>query len=241
MVGDAIATGRRIQHVAVNVAKIVKTRHDSLLKHDIEQSDIIGVDGMGAVWGCRLLGIPIPERVAGIDLMQVLLRLAAERGYRPYILGARPEVLRGAVENIRKLYPQLAFAGYRHGYFTAAEEPEVVEEIQRSRPDMLFIAMPTPQKERFLHRHRDALGVPFLMGVGGSVDVLAGRVTRAPRWMQSAGMEWVYRVLQEPRRLWRRYLVTNTAYAGLLAKEVLARILKSLHGGTRPRARLDQG
>jgi N-acetylglucosaminyldiphosphoundecaprenol N-acetyl-beta-D-mannosaminyltransferase len=131
-------------------------------------------------------------------------------------------VLERAVENADLNWPGLVLAGYRDGYFGEEEEAEIVEDIKRSNPDCLFIGLPTPRKERFLHRYRETLGVPFIMGVGGSFDVLAGHVSRAPRSLQNAGLEWLYRVYQEPKRMWWRYVSTNAVYAGLLGKELLS-------------------
>jgi N-acetylglucosaminyldiphosphoundecaprenol N-acetyl-beta-D-mannosaminyltransferase len=222
---EAIIDRRRVQHVVVNVAKVVTAQNDPLLRDDIENSDLISVDGMGVVWGCRLLGIPIPERVTGIDLMFALLALSAEEGFRPFILGAKEEILQAAVENLRRDHPDLQLAGYRNGYFSEAEEPDVVEQIRQSHADLLFIGMPTPRKERFLHCHRDEIQVPFMMGVGGSVDVLAGIVRRAPAMVQKLGLEWAYRVLQEPRRLWRRYFYTNLGYARLMLRALMEKWL----------------
>jgi N-acetylglucosaminyldiphosphoundecaprenol N-acetyl-beta-D-mannosaminyltransferase len=117
----------------------------------------------------------------------------------------------------KKRWPKLELAGTRDGYFTSEEEEDVVRAIRDSRADCLFVAMPTPRKERFLHQHRQMLNVPFVMGVGGSVDVLAGVVSRAPNWMQSAGLEWLHRLIQEPRKMAWRYLSTNFAFAWLIA------------------------
>lgn len=213
---DAMRTRRRLQHVALNVAKLVNARTNPLLKQDLETADFVGIDGMGIVIGLRLAGVEGAERVAGIDLMMQLLARCAKEGFHPYFLGATPEVVERAAEVARERFPGLRFAGIRDGYFDAAEEPEVVDAIRASGADCLFVGMPTPRKERFLAQHRDALDVPFIMGVGGSFDVLAGKVNRAPSWMQRTGLEWAYRLLQEPGRMWRRYASTNLAYAGLL-------------------------
>jgi N-acetylglucosaminyldiphosphoundecaprenol N-acetyl-beta-D-mannosaminyltransferase len=172
---------------------------------------------MGIVWAARLLGIDVPERVTGVDLMNGVLRLCAVKGFRPYFLGARQDVLQRAIANTVARYPALSFAGWRHGYFEPREEADVVAAIASSRADCLFIGMPTPRKERFLARHVHSLGVPFVMGVGGGLDVLAGRVRRAPRFVQIMGMEWLYRTIQEPLRLGPRYVKTNLAFVGILA------------------------
>jgi len=216
----AMATRVRLQHVAVNVAKIINVRADPDLRRDVMDSDIISIDGMGVFWGARLAGHRIVERVAGIDLMEHLLALCAERGYRPYILGAKQEILNKALRKIRERHPKLVIAGARNGYFKREEEARVVEAIRAARPDCLFVAISSPTKERFTRQYRDYLGVPFLMGVGGSIDVMAGLTNRAPVWIQRIGCEWLYRLCQEPSRLWRRYLSTNSAYAVLLAAEL---------------------
>jgi N-acetylglucosaminyldiphosphoundecaprenol N-acetyl-beta-D-mannosaminyltransferase len=220
-VEEAMRTRKRLHHVAMNVAKFVKLRSDPELRADIECSDIVGMDGMGVVFAARLMGIKAPERVAGVDLMQEVIALCAREGYRPYFLGARPDVLQTALANVWRRHPQIQFAGAQHGYYAPEDEIGVVERIKSSGADCLFIAMPTPAKERFLAAHRDRLGVPFVMGVGGSVDVLANYVKRAPLWMQRAGLEWLFRVIQEPRRMWRRYLVTNAAFFVIVARALL--------------------
>jgi N-acetylglucosaminyldiphosphoundecaprenol N-acetyl-beta-D-mannosaminyltransferase len=216
-------TRKTTHHVAMNVAKLVKARRDPELFHDVSEGDIVGVDGMGIVWGARALGIAVPHRVPGVDLMQRLLAICAAHDFRPYFLGARRSVLDRAVVNALDRWPGLTFAGYRDGYFGPEEEAQVVEDIRARAPHCLFIGMPTPRKERFLHRYRDVLGVPFIMGVGGGIDVLAGHVRRAPDGFQRAGLEWLYRTWQEPRRMWWRYASTNAVFAGLLGREIVAR------------------
>lgn len=223
---DAMLTRKTTHHVAMNVAKLVKAQRDPELRRDVAESHIVGVDGMGIVWGARALGIKVPERVAGVDLMESLLGICAAHDFRPYFLGARHHVLQKALINALHRWPGLRFAGYRDGYFSREDEPLIVEEIRASRADCLFIAMPTPQKERFLHQYRDVLGVPFIMGVGGSLDVLAGYVKRAPRGFQSSGLEWLYRSCQEPRRMWWRYASTNAMYAAMLGRELVARAFR---------------
>jgi N-acetylglucosaminyldiphosphoundecaprenol N-acetyl-beta-D-mannosaminyltransferase len=221
---EAMRTRQLTQHVAINVAKLVKARHDAELRRDISESHVVGIDGMGIVWGARLLGVSVPERVAGIDLMERLLAACAAEGFRPYFLGARQDVLERAVAETRRRWPRVAFAGYRNGYFSRDEEAAIVRQIRDAGADCLFIGMPTPHKERFLHRYRDELGVPFIMGVGGSFDVLAAHVRRAPAPMQRAGLEWLYRIYQEPARMWWRYVSTNTVFVGLVGKALIGRV-----------------
>ena len=222
---DAMRNRRLTQHVALNVAKLVKAQKDAELRRDVVESDIIGIDGMGIVLAGRLLGMRRLQRVSGVDLMQALLKVCAEQGFKPYFLGARQAALQRAMAVARGRYPGLQFAGSHNGYFRPGDEEGIVAAIRESGADCLFIAMPTPRKERFLHKHREALGVPFIMGVGGSIDVLACQVDRAPLLMQRIGLEWLYRIYQEPGRMWWRYASTNLVFAGLLAKALLRRPL----------------
>jgi N-acetylglucosaminyldiphosphoundecaprenol N-acetyl-beta-D-mannosaminyltransferase len=216
--------GRRLQHVALNVAKFVNMRRDPILRADVAGSDLVGIDGMGIVLAARWFGLPVRERVAGIDLFKELMRVCAEEKFRPFLLGATPQVLRKAASAIEAEFPPIVFAGLRDGYFRPEQESEVVEEIVQSGAHCLFIGMPTPRKERFLARYRATLGVPFIMGVGGTFDVVAGHVSRAPRVMQSMGMEWLYRVYQEPGRMWWRYTRTNTLFAVILMSAFINRL-----------------
>lgn len=217
---EAFVTSERShQHVVVNAAKIVQAQDDPELARVISTCDLINADGMAVVWAARLLGQRVPERVAGIDLMDRLLARAAARGWRVYFLGARQEVVEEVVQREQVRHPGLVVAGYRNGYWDAAEEDAVVEQVAAARPDVLLVAMSSPKKERFLDAHKSTLAIPFVMGVGGSFDVVAGRVTRAPLWMQRAGLEWLHRLLQEPRRMARRYLVGNTRFVVLVLRE----------------------
>lgn len=213
------------QHCAINAAKVVKLRDDPELRADVASSDILNADGMAIVWAARLIGQRLPERVAGVDLMDALLAACAREGLKPYFLGAKQEVLERAVADFRKRHAGLEVAGLRNGYFTQEEEPGIVEAINTSGADCLFVGMPTPRKERFNARNRARLAPPFIMGVGGSFDVFAGHVSRAPEWMQKNGLEWLHRLLQEPRRMFRRYAVTNTLFALMMARAALSRLM----------------
>ena len=225
LISAAMARRERLHHVVVNVAKMVDMRHDRDLQQDVCESDLVNIDGMGVVWGCRLMGIPVPERVAGIDLMSEVLAVCEARGYRPYFLGAREDVLEAFIEEIARRYPKLKMAGWRNGYFSHGEESDVAERIAIANADCLFVAISSPVKERFLRTHRDRLNVPFLMGVGGSFDVISGRRMRAPAWMQKGGLEWLFRMVQEPRRLARRCLVANATFGVLLAGALIERAI----------------
>ena len=210
------------RHTALNVAKLINMRSDSELASDVNTSDIVGIDGKGIVYGLSLFGLPKVERVSGIDLFFTLLKHCADTGRRPFILGAKQAVLDRAMDVAKARYPGLEFAGARNGYFTQEQHQTVIDEIARSGADCLFVAMPTPHKERFLNAYAEQLCVPFIMGVGGSVDVLAGHVSRAPEWMQEAGLEWFHRMVKEPRKMAGRYARTNSAYAMLILRTLIS-------------------
>lgn len=215
---EAIAAGGYFQHMSVNAAKLVAMQDDPALEQMVASCDLVTADGQSVVWASHLLGEPLPERVTGIDLMERLLAAADRTGYRVFILGARSEVLAKAIENLRRRYPNLIIAGSRDGYFDDSELLEVCDEIRLARPDILFVAMSSPRKEYFLGERGESLGVPFAMGVGGSVDVIAGVTRRAPVLLQRLGLEWAYRLAQEPRRLAHRYFTTNLRFAGMVLR-----------------------
>jgi N-acetylglucosaminyldiphosphoundecaprenol N-acetyl-beta-D-mannosaminyltransferase len=217
--------GPRAPHTVVtaNAAVLCMMRGDPELAEACRRGDLILADGMSVVWTSRVAGLPLPERVAGVDLMARLLEAGAARGLRVYFLGARPSVVSELAQRCARDHPGLVVAGHRDGYFRPETSDAVVDEIRRAAPHMLFVGMPTPFKEKWCERHRAALDVPVIMGVGGSFDVMAGRVRRAPRLLRSAGLEWSWRLMMEPRKMWRRYLVTNSEYLWLATGEILRR------------------
>jgi len=221
-IGQFIASGKPHQHVVVNVDKLVKAQRDPELRAIINDCQLVNADGMPVVWASHLLGKPLKERVAGIDIFEALMQRAAQTGWRVYLLGAREEVV-GAVRSIyTKKYPGLVIAGHRNGYWSPEEEAAVADEIRASKTDILFVAISSPKKEQFLGRWQQHMQVPFAMGVGGTFDVAAGRIKRAPLWMQRTGLEWFFRFLQEPRRMFRRYFIDDLAFFRLLATELAA-------------------
>jgi len=207
------------QHVVVNVAKIIEMQKNPHLREIIATCDLINADGMPIVWASKLLGNPLPCRVAGVDLFQNLVKVCAEKGYRPFFFGAREWVVKKLVDEFNKRYPQLEVAGYRNGYYSQEEEHGIAEIIRNSKADMLFVGFSSPMKEKFLKLWMSAMQVPFSMGVGGSFDIIAGRTKRAPVWMQQCGMEWFCRILQEPGRMWKRYAKTNPVFVWLVVRE----------------------
>ncbi|MEI6084587.1 MAG: WecB/TagA/CpsF family glycosyltransferase [Verrucomicrobiota bacterium] len=216
---EMIRSGQPHQHVVVNVDKIMKLQHDPALREAVLGCDLINVDGQPVVWASRILHSPLKERVAGVDLFSALVERCAQGGYRPYLLGATPAVVEKTAGILKDRHPNLKLAGWRNGYWRPEEEAQVVAQIKEAKPDVLFVAMGSPKKELFLRKWKTELRVPFVMGVGGTFDVVAGVVKRAPQWMQRCGLEWFYRLLQEPGRMWRRYLVEDMAFFGLLARE----------------------
>lgn len=211
--------------ITANASHLCMMRRDPELAKACWASHLTVADGMSVVWALRASGQPIPERVAGVDLMARLLAAAGEHRLRVYFLGARRDVVATLVERSRALYPGIEIAGFRDGYFGVDDHSRLVEEIRASKPHMLFVGMPTPFKETWCERHRQRLDVPVIMGVGGSFDVLAGFIKRAPRWVQSLGLEWFWRLLMEPRKLWKRYLTTNSEFIWLAGREIIARRL----------------
>lgn len=227
---QAAAERSRLQIGVVNAAKIVHMRSDALLRDSVLSSDLILADGMSVVTAGRILGQALPERVTGIDLFESLLGVAEKEGFSVYFLGASRDVLDAVLDRARRSHPRLRVAGHHDGYFSPDEEPAIAAEIAKSAPHFLFVGITSPKKEVFMKRWGPTLNVPVCHGVGGSFDVYSGKTPRAPLAWQRAGLEWLYRVIQEPARMWRRYLVTNTQFIGM----VLARLLR-LDGDSRLR------
>lgn len=217
---DSIKNKYQIFHSGINAVKVVDAQSDKAFREGMNESDIINPDGQSVVWASRFLRTPLKERVPGIELMERLVAKAQEKKYTIYFLGASEEVVSSLVKKYSEIYSPSIIAGYRNGYFSDKDEEEIVSDIVQSNANILFVAITSPKKEIFLHTHRDALrNVNLIMGVGGSFDVVAGKVKRAPVWMQKSGLEWFYRFLQEPRRMWKRYLVGNTKFILLVLKE----------------------
>ena len=221
IIDEAIKSNKQIQHVVINAAKVVDLNKNPSLKKVIDECDIVNIDGQAVVWAARFLGIPVSERVAGIDLMENLVELAAQKGYGIYFLGAKEEVLKKVIQNYQEKYKGIKISGYRNGYFKSEEEELIALEISKMETKILFVAISSPKKEFFLNKYKGVMNVPFVMGVGGSFDVVAGEVKRAPLWMQKYGLEWLFRFLQEPRRMWKRYILGNIEFIWIVLREKL--------------------
>lgn len=190
--------------VTANAEIIMMCQQDKEYNNIVsEQADLVLPDGAGAVWAGRYLGNEVPERVAGFDLYNQLLKLSADKGYKAYFFGGAPGVAEAAKNKAEELYPGVQIVGCRNGYFTEAEEENIIKEINDAAPDMLFVALGAPKQEKWLVKYRNQLKPRVLMGIGGSFDVLAGKMERAPKWMQEASLEWAFRLYKQPSRFMR--------------------------------------
>lgn len=193
------------QVITANPIMIMTALGDPAYMAVMKQAELIVPDGAGAVWAARYVGNPVQERVPGFDLMHRLLAAGSEYGWKVYLLGASPETIREAHERLRRKFPNLRFVGYRDGYFGEDEDEAVIADIRRAAPDLLFVGRSADKQEPWIARYKEQLGVPVMMGVGGSFDVIAGKLKRAPASWQRLRLEWLYRLLQEPAR-YRRML-----------------------------------
>lgn len=213
----------------VNANKVAQVSEDAAMAEIMWRSHYSLADGQPMLPLARLLGIRIPERIDGIGLMGKLLALANQRNYSVFLLGAKQEIVEACVERIQREFPGVRIAGYRNGYFTEKDSAAVVAQVRQAQPDFLFLGMGSPMKERFADRHAHELGSAVIQGVGGSFDVMAGLVKRAPIWMQRVGIEWLYRVLQEPRRMFWRYVRTNAQCGWVFLRALLMPSSRTRH------------
>ena len=218
---DWINSGRRGYICTINVAILMMMRSDPKLQGFVDRASLVVADGQPLVWASHLQHDHLPERVTGIDLVDELCALAAVEGFGVYFLGARRAVIETVAERMAARFPGLPISGIADGYFDASEAPQRAQAIRDSGAKILIVGMGVPLQEEFIEQHWEQLGVQIAIPVGGSFDVIAGTVRRAPVWLQRAGMEWSYRLVQEPRRLWKRYLVTNSQFLFHLLKSVV--------------------
>jgi len=179
------------------------------------------------VFLARLKGFDIKERVYGADLMQGFFKIAEQRGYRSYFYGATEETLRKLITNLGKQFPEMKIAGFYSPPFRSLnkqEKEEVINNINKTSPDVLWVGLGCPKQQLWMSEHKDRLKVPVMVGVGAAFDFLSGNKEQAPQWMQDNGLEWLFRLVKEPRRLWKRYLIGNSLFIFLVLKEILNKI-----------------
>lgn len=231
---ERMVASRRPHYLATaNVDFLVQALHDVELRRILFEAHLVLCDGTPLVWASRWLGNPLSERVAGSDLVPLLVRLAAQKGYRLFFLGGSPESTVQAVQKLQVQYPNLIIAGHYSPPFQdllAMNHEELKQRVQAARPDMLFVSFGCPKQEKWIAMHYRSLQVPVSIGVGATIDFLAGRLARAPRWMQQTGTEWIFRLVQEPRRLFKRYARDCWYFGGLLAAQLYRMRFRSRRG-----------
>jgi N-acetylglucosaminyldiphosphoundecaprenol N-acetyl-beta-D-mannosaminyltransferase len=222
---EQMVRSRRPHYIATaNVDFLAQAARDVELRRILCDAHLIICDGTPLVWASRLLGNPLPERVAGSDIAPLIMKIAAENGFRPFFLGASEDSALKAIENIKRQYPSISIAGYYSPPFSKLldmDHEEIRRRILAAEPDILFVGFGCPKQEKWINMHYRSLGVPVSMGVGGTIDFLAGKIPRAPRWMQKSGTEWIFRLLQEPRRLAKRYFNDLWFFGGAIFLQYL--------------------
>ncbi len=222
-IGDMIESKRPHYLATANVDFLVQSRHDAELHGILEKAHLVVCDGTPLVWLSKLLGRALPERVAGSDLVPQLLARAEAEGWRVFFLGGEPKVLSKAIANVEARHPGIQIAGAFSPPFAPLDRMDhetICQHVREAKPDLLLVSFGCPKQEKWIARHYEALGVPVCIGVGATIDFLAGAVKRAPRWMQVAGLEWVFRLAQEPRRLLKRYATDFVVFAIGAAREI---------------------
>lgn len=203
VVRRAMDTRAGVMVATANAEMLMRATHDEELRHILNASALVVPDGAGTVWAARHLGHAMPERVAGYDLAQELLRCAPAEGRCVYFFGSAPGVAEKAKAKAEQLYPGIEIVGVRNGFFSPADNAAIIAEIRAARPDLLLVALGVPKQEKWIAAHLAELDVPVAIGVGGTLDVMAGVMKRAPHWMQKAKLEWLFRGLMQPKRAGR--------------------------------------
>lgn len=208
-------TGKAHQIATINADFVVKSLHDADLRRILQEADMATADGMPLVWSARLLGVPIEGRVTGADMVPALAQRAARKGYSIYFLGAAPGIAEKAAHILQRQYPTLQIAGIASPTPEAVQQgdPTIIAACKAAKPDILLVAFGNPKQEKWIYRHAQELGIPVMIGVGGTFDLIAGVTKRAPQWMQQSGLEWSYRLLQQPGRLWKRYITDLVGFS----------------------------
>ncbi|MGE5578148.1 MAG: WecB/TagA/CpsF family glycosyltransferase [Syntrophothermus sp.] len=229
---DFIRSGRPHQVVTANPEMVMRSRRDPELAAILREAALVTADGVGIVWASRQLSkppnkpsdkpvepnTPLAERITGVELTTALLKLAAAAGYRVFLLGAAGGVAEEAARRVMAAYPGLKVAGVQHGYFRPDEEPAVVRKIFQAQPEILLVGLGSPRQEKWIRHHLHELGTPVCIGVGGTLDILAGMARRAPGWMQRSGLEWLYRLWRQPARIGRMLAIPKFMAAVLMER-----------------------
>jgi N-acetylglucosaminyldiphosphoundecaprenol N-acetyl-beta-D-mannosaminyltransferase len=206
----------------INADLAVKMNESREFKDIIHKSDIIFADGMSVVIASRLLRKSLPERIGAIELFEALLPIATEKQFKIFLLGTKDNILEKAVDCYHFKYPGIKISGFHNGYWSPNEEDSIIDKINMCSPDLLFLGISSPKREQFIDKNRSKFkSVSFALGVGGTFDIHAGKFTRAPIWIQKIGLEWFWRLLQEPRRMFWRYTVNNIKFIYLVLKDIM--------------------
>lgn len=224
LIREFVASGRPHIIVTADASAIVRAQGDPEFREIVNEADLVTPDGSGIIKGAALLGTPLIERVSGVEIAREMCRMSASEGFSIYFLGAAPGVADLAAENLAKQYPGLHVAGIHDGYFDASSDAEIAALIKASGAQALLVAMGIPRQEKFIRRHMDAMGVCVAMGVGGTFDVFSGRVKRAPVWYQKHGLEWLYRLCQDPKKISK--VSSLPIFAAMVLRAKAAKALK---------------
>jgi N-acetylglucosaminyldiphosphoundecaprenol N-acetyl-beta-D-mannosaminyltransferase len=223
---EAIASRRPHRVVTGNPIMLMVGLETPLFHRALATAELVVPDGAGVVWAARHVKQPVKERVAGFDLMHELLREGEKRSWSVYLLGASQEIVASAYANFQKKYPGMRFVGHRDGYFSDKEDGAVVAAVRAANPDLLFVARATMNQEPWIEKYQKVLGVPVIMGVGGSFDVVSGKLKRAPAFFRRMGLEWFYRLIQEPSRYKRMLVLPRFAFKVIKDRE---KVLKPIN------------
>lgn len=213
---QAAGSGEPHTSYAINAHSVNMAFKHPAYMQALKDCDLVYCDGISVLWGSRLLGDPIPERLATSDLFDDICRNCIERGFKVYFLGNEPWVIEKGVAKIREMYPDMQIVGHHSGFFLPGEEEKVVQEIKSLQPHLLWVGMGNPVQELWVEKHKKALQIPLIMTCGAMMEFFAGKIVRAPRWMHRNGLEWLYRLVDHPTRVWRRYLLGNPIFIARL-------------------------
>lgn len=216
-----LKNGDQLIQIGVNSASVNELIKNEEYRRAINNANLVNIDGISVVWALRFLGHKIPERVATPDLADDILTIAEKEGFSVFLFGAQETIILSCKKKLQEALPKLKIAGYRNGYYQAGDESLIVDMINKAKPDILLIGMPSPKKELFFEKYGHKLTAKYILGVGGYFDIISGVVNRAPKWVQNIGMEWFFRFIQEPGRFWRRYTFGAIRFIWLVLKERL--------------------